>query len=161
MSINFISVKEALRLLYAFCHFDQWEKSSSNYTSFLFRFDEDFSYRRNDKKQHLVFSVLNKRNYNLKKELMYFFEGFFKVYTFNKSATISATSQYLKYTWDMYMVHLKKNPRHEHLPWFQRGSGRSSLMMKRKRNWKKEETCQLVPQGKLHFEFNTFNFLYI
>jgi hypothetical protein len=45
-----------------------------------------------------------------------YLEGMLGEDTFNKSGVMSTASTYLKYQWDMYRVHLQKNPRYEHLP---------------------------------------------
>ena len=55
----------------------------------------------------------NSQNFNLKIELMDYLEGMFRVDAFNKSGVTSIVDTYLKYAWDMYMVHLQKNHRYE------------------------------------------------
>ena len=44
---------------------------------------------------------------------MDYVEGLFGIDTFNKIGVISIANTYLKYAWDMYMVHFQKKPRYE------------------------------------------------
>jgi hypothetical protein len=56
----------------------------------------------------------NSQNYKLKKEIMDYLEGLFRVDTLNKKQSISLASRYLKYIGDVYGIHLQTKPRYEH-----------------------------------------------
>jgi hypothetical protein len=75
----------------------------------------------------------NFQNSNLKKELMDYLEGLFGVDTFNKKVVTSAAGEYLKYTGMFIDEAWQETLGMSILPRFQRGSGRRSLMMQKKR----------------------------
>ena len=93
------------------------------------------------------------------KELMDYLECLFGVDTFNKSGVTSAASTYLKYVWNMYKVDLKKNPRYENPPMILEREWKALIEDAKEKKREKKEKYHLVHLGKLHFEFNTFNFL--
>jgi hypothetical protein len=75
----------------------------------------------------------NCQNSNLKKELMDYLEGLFGVDTFNTKAVTSAVGEYLKYTGMFIDEAWQEILGMSVLPQFQRGSGRRSLMMQKRR----------------------------
>jgi len=79
--------------------------------------NNDF-YRSLENKALLIFGPTiqerwNSHYSNLKKELMDYLEILFGVDTFNKTLSITAVGQYLKYTREAYRKHLKQNDRYE------------------------------------------------